>query len=151
MQQRPASRLLVLNRQRQVLLFRFEHAVGPLAGLAFWATPGGGVDDGESYADAARRELYEEVGLVASPGEQVAQKTAVYPLPSGETVESDERYFIVDAGDHAVSNANWTELEHQVIAAHRWWRQAELAATAEQVWPEDLADLLIAAGAWPAA
>jgi ADP-ribose pyrophosphatase YjhB (NUDIX family) len=151
MLQRPSSRLLVLNAAQQILLFRFEHKTGPLSGQIFWATPGGGVDEGESYEDAARRELQEEVGLeVAHPGQQIAQRTAIFTAPSGEMVEADERYFVIRVGEHQVSNAGWTELEHVVMAAHRWWGQAELQSTTEQVWPEDLAGMLIDAGIWAA-
>ena len=34
---------------------------------AYWHAVAGGVEDGESSADAAARELHEEVGLVATP------------------------------------------------------------------------------------
>ncbi|NWN18266.1 NUDIX domain-containing protein, partial [Escherichia coli] len=59
---RPTSRWLIVDVQGRVLLFRFDYADGPLAGTGFWATPGGGCDPGETYADAARRELFEETG-----------------------------------------------------------------------------------------
>jgi 8-oxo-dGTP pyrophosphatase MutT (NUDIX family) len=149
MQKRPSSRLLVLNARQEVLLFRFEHNIGPLAGRVFWATPGGGVDEGESFEDAARRELFEEVGLkVADPGPQVAQRVAIFTLPSGASVEADERYFVIQAGDHVVSSAHWTDLERKVMAAYRWWGQNALKDTHEQVWPEDLVQILIDAGIW---
>jgi 8-oxo-dGTP pyrophosphatase MutT (NUDIX family) len=139
----------VLNSDNQLLLFRFEHRRGPLAGQVFWATPGGGVDTGESFEAAARRELYEEVGLkVETLGDQIAQRIAVFASPTGEMVEADERYFVVQARDHTVSTTHWTELERDVMAAHRWWSQADLRATTEQVWPEDLAAMLISAGVW---
>lgn len=151
MLQRPSSRLLVVDSRRRILLFRFEHRNGPLSGLIFWATPGGAVDEGESFEDAARRELFEEVGLkVTDPGAQVARRIAVFALPSGEMVESDERYFVVRVDGLTVSSANWTPLEHEVMAAHRWWDRADLAAATEQVWPENLTDILIAAGVWTA-
>ena len=41
MRTRPSSRLLVLDPQNRLLLFKFEHRKGPLAGQSFWATPGG--------------------------------------------------------------------------------------------------------------
>jgi 8-oxo-dGTP pyrophosphatase MutT (NUDIX family) len=50
--------LLVLTPEPQVLLLRLE----PSFRDPFWVTPGGGLDDGESYEDAAVRELAEEVG-----------------------------------------------------------------------------------------
>ena len=45
---RPTSRWLIVDGQGRVLLFRFDYADGPLAGTAFWATPGGGCDPGET-------------------------------------------------------------------------------------------------------
>jgi 8-oxo-dGTP pyrophosphatase MutT (NUDIX family) len=149
MQQRPSSRLLVINRHHHLLLFRFEHKAGPLGGQAFWATPGGALDEGESYEEAAHRELFEEVGLkVEDVGRQVAQRTARFAVPSGALVVADERYFLIQLDELAVSNANWTQLEHEVMTAHHWWSQSELQRTSEQIWPEDLEGILIDAGIW---
>lgn len=152
MLKRPSSRLLVLDDKRRLLLFRFEHAEGALAGTSFWATPGGGVEAGESFEEAGRRELLEEVGLDRSDiGIQVARRIASFRLPSGKMVESDERYFAVQAGRQQVSRENWTTLERKVMVAHRWWSHSDLLATNDQVWPENLPDMLIEAGVWTAA
>jgi 8-oxo-dGTP pyrophosphatase MutT (NUDIX family) len=48
MRRRLSARLLILNDAGRLLLFRFVHKTGPLAGQDFWATPGGGVEDGET-------------------------------------------------------------------------------------------------------
>jgi TDG/mug DNA glycosylase family protein len=56
--QRIGVRALVLDPADNVLLVRFEDELG-----AWWSTPGGGVEPGESDADALARELSEEVGL----------------------------------------------------------------------------------------
>jgi 8-oxo-dGTP diphosphatase len=50
MRQRPSARLLVVDLRNRVLLFRFRFDNGPLAGTVYWATPGGGLDAGETYA-----------------------------------------------------------------------------------------------------
>jgi hypothetical protein len=50
--------------------------------------------------------------------------------------------------DFKVSSKNWTELEHEVMSAHRWCSRAELKSTIDQIWPEDLAEILIKSGAW---
>lgn len=149
MQKRPSSRLLVLDSEERVLLFKFEHKRGPLAGQAFWATPGGGVDEGESFEDAARRELYEEVGVISEVGTQVTQRTAVFAMPTGEMVEADERYFLVrlETGA-AISHDYWTELEREVMAAHRWWSPADIQSAEEQIWPDNISQMLIDVGAW---
>jgi 8-oxo-dGTP pyrophosphatase MutT (NUDIX family) len=75
MRERPSSRLLVIDPSKRVLLFRFEHKKGALAGQNFWATPGGALDPGESYEQDACRELLEETGLsVDDPGPMVNQR-----------------------------------------------------------------------------
>ena len=139
----------MLDREKRLLLLRFEHKSGPLCGQVFWATPGGGVDEGESFEEAALRELYEEVGLrVAHPGPQIAQRTAIFTLSSGEMVEADERYFVVEIEQHVVSNEHCSDLEREVMTTHRWWSQSDLLTTSQQIWPEDLSRMLIDAGAW---
>jgi 8-oxo-dGTP diphosphatase len=135
---RPAARLLVIDANRRVLMFHFT----PPNGADFWATPGGACDPGETYAQAARRELIEETGIDADPGPEVAQRTCEFTTIEGQDVWSDERYFLVRVADCAISADGHTELERRVMTGHRWWTLDELRETRQTVFPDDLADLV---------
>ncbi len=137
-QPRPAARILLVDAFARVLLFRFE-----VPGRApFWVTPGGALDPGESYDDAARRELVEEVGLSADPGPEVARRVVDFVSVEGVPVTADERYFRVDVDAAEVDAAGHTELERRVMTSWRWFTRAELAGWPEAIYPEDLLAML---------
>jgi 8-oxo-dGTP pyrophosphatase MutT (NUDIX family) len=130
MRRRLSARLLILDPMRRVLLFRFVYRKGPLAGQDFWGTVGGGVEDGETLAEAAVRELEEETGLRRGDvGSEVARREVALQLPDGEHVVQDERFFLVYAEGEELSRTRWTELEREVMVEHRWWSMDELSQT----------------------
>ncbi|MFE8584969.1 NUDIX hydrolase [Sphingomonas sp. NCPPB 2930] len=135
---RPAARILLVDGAGRTLMFRFTPGDRP----PFWCTPGGAVDPGESYEDAARRELLEETGLDRDCGPQVARRQVEFRTIEGVEVDADERYFRVDIDAHEVTGAGHTALEQQVMQSWRWFTRDELAAHAEPYFPTDLIELL---------
>ncbi|EFE94555.1 NUDIX hydrolase [Serratia odorifera] len=144
MRSRPAARLLVIDSAGKVLLFRFRHRTGALAGNIYWATPGGGVESGETFEQAASRELQEETGLITNEMTYVAQRNFIMSLSSGELVNAEERFYLVRAVSHQIDATHWSTEEKQVIDLHHWWSEDELATTREIVYPTGLAEMLAA-------
>lgn len=134
---RRSARIIVLDPQDRVLMFRFDVPGRP----PFWCTAGGECEPDESFEQAARRELLEETGIAAHPGEQIARTTPEFVTVEGEPVEADERYFIVRVAQARIETHGHTELEQRVMTQHRWFKASELDTWHEAVFPANLAEI----------
>src|SRR5262245_46658284 len=130
------ARLLVLAPTGRVLMLRLD----PTFRDPFWVTPGGGLDDGESFEDAARRELHEEVGRNdLTLGPCIAERDLEYTW-EGRFVRQHERTFLVTASDEFEAVVVHPGIEPIVGTA--WFGADELRALKEAVYPEGLAQLV---------
>jgi 8-oxo-dGTP pyrophosphatase MutT (NUDIX family) len=138
---RRAGRVIPVHGDR-VLLLQGHDPARPQDG-SWWFTVGGGCEDGESSAEAARREAFEEAGLLlpADLGPVVLHRTAEFDF-EGVRYAQIEDFYLVHVDSDAVVTTGWTDVERRSVSAYRWWRATELAATADKVYPEQLADLL---------
>lgn len=146
--ERRAARVLLLDGADRLLLFRGGDPAKPEAGT-WWFTPGGGLDDGETLAEGARRELFEETGLHCDPrdlGAPVHEEHSVFEF-AGMTLAQHSTFFVLRVDAHEVDTSGFEELEASSIVEHRWWPRSELRSTNEVVYPAGLPELLDRIGA----
>lgn len=135
---RRASRILLLNEAEELLLFRFT----PDDRAPFWCAPGGEAEEGETYEEAATRELHEETGIKADCGPEVTRVISDFVTLAGEPVTGDDRYFLLRVTDPAIDTAGHTPTEQAVMREYRWFARKEIAGWPETIYPEDMSDML---------
>jgi len=151
---RATARVLVLDPAGRVLLFgaRLVDLSQPPGPVLYWYTPGGAIEPGESVRRAAVRELAEEIGLAVEPEalEGPVWLRRSVSLLVGEPVDARETYFVLRDVVHQVDVSGQTELEALEDQPHRWWSVAEIAGSAEEFLPEQLAGILpqLLSGPW---
>lgn len=102
---------LILQDGKLLVCQRTRHQTMPLK----WEFPGGKIEEGEQPRDALRRELEEELGILATIGDELARIQHEYP--NGGMVEL--RFFIV--------REYRGELENRIFKDMRWAKPNDLA------------------------
>jgi 8-oxo-dGTP pyrophosphatase MutT (NUDIX family) len=140
---RLVARVLLLGPGCRVLLLHAEHAAD---GSRFWVTPGGGLKRGESFEQAAGRELLEETGLDVPIGRWIWTRRHAYSW-NGRLRDQYERFFVANTDREQLRPAS----ADNYVIGHRWWDVQDIAASAENFTPRRLAVLAgaIAQGEYP--
>ena len=105
--------------------------------LRYWFTIGGATEVGETLAEAAVRELHEEVGIAATPamlGEPIAHRRIEFEH-DGLRIVQDQAFFALAVTDPAISFSGQDEDERATIGDHGWWTPDDLAATGSAAHP----------------
>ncbi|MEM7414401.1 MAG: NUDIX domain-containing protein [Gemmatimonadota bacterium] len=143
---RPASRVLLLSDAHRVLLLQGRAADGR---GRWWVAPGGGVDSGETFEQAARRELFEETGLDLPVGRCLWTRHHQFEW-YGRPHDQFEHFFLARIAEEIDPMPLKPD---GYIVGHRWWSVEEIQTSSDQFSPRRLGELLvqIVAGTLPAA
>ncbi len=94
---------LIVKDGKLLVCQRTRHQTMPLK----WEFPGGKIEEGEQPRDALRRELEEELGILANIGDEVRRIQHEYP--NGGMVEL--RFFIVRAYQREIENRIFKDMQ----------------------------------------
>jgi G:T/U-mismatch repair DNA glycosylase/ADP-ribose pyrophosphatase YjhB (NUDIX family) len=139
---RPAVRAVVVDPAQQVLLVRFAFPDKDV-----WASPGGGLEPGETDEHAIRRELAEECGLRDFElGPCIWTREHWFLDMDGWAGQTERHYLVRTASFEPAPEWSAEALAAEGIAGQRWWTPAELEASTETFAPRRLPQLLAQLG-----
>ena len=148
---RPAARAVLLDRHGRVFLMRASDPIDPRK-APWWEIPGGGLNPGESSAECARRELWEEAGVAdVEMGPCIWTQHVEFDF-AGIHFDSKERIHVAWCSEGGEWDPQHLEaLEAAAFEQARWWALDELLASDEPVLPERLREFLpdVVAGRLP--
>jgi 8-oxo-dGTP pyrophosphatase MutT (NUDIX family) len=142
---RSAVRLVVLDAEDRVLLFHTKDPDHPVLGT-WWELPGGGIDPGETYVEAATRELREETGIVADAsqiGPPTWRRRASFRHRQTRHLQDEVIVALRLSGPGPdVDEAERLDYEREDYFDFRWWPRTEVTSSNERFYPGQLPRLL---------
>jgi len=144
-------RILLLSPHARVLLIKYRNTGRSGAENPCWTTAGGGIEQGETIAAAARREIAEETGLTAVRLGPVVWYGEDSHRSGDWGITFKEHFVVAHSASEELHFDQWTEHERRQILEMRWWELEALRSSEERIYPFGLARLLepILAGEYP--
>jgi 8-oxo-dGTP pyrophosphatase MutT (NUDIX family) len=141
---RDAVRVVLADAGGRVLLF---HVMTPEeAPDGWWELPGGGIDPGESYLEAAVREIKEETGLVLDPaqvGPPAWRRDSTWRSRGRRRLQHEVVVLARVAADQpAIADGGRTPEEVEDYVTARWWQVPEITRSRVRFYPGRLPELL---------
>jgi 8-oxo-dGTP pyrophosphatase MutT (NUDIX family) len=145
--ERSAVRLVVLDATGKLLLFHTRDLCNPDLGT-WWELPGGGIESGEAYHDAAVRELREETGIVAAPsrvGPPAWRRLASFRYRQERRLQHEVIVTVrLPAQEPGIDESLRLDYEKEDYYGYRWWPVEEVLSGSERFYPGNLPALLAA-------
>jgi 8-oxo-dGTP pyrophosphatase MutT (NUDIX family) len=139
---RKSSRAIILNKGNEIFLFQYSFDYFA-DGNVVWITPGGGLEEGESFEMALKRELYEELGIQYNQNyRQIYYRSPVYCLKNGEKIQCEERFFLVYLDVEKIKFNYWTENEQKRMRCGKWWSVDEIKQSDDEFFTRDIIDIM---------
>jgi 8-oxo-dGTP pyrophosphatase MutT (NUDIX family) len=143
--ERNAVRIVLLDTHAHVLLLHIRDLASPQFGVA-WELPGGGMEPGETFAQAVSREVREETGLCIDPdlvGQPTWRRDVSYPYRGVRRLQHEAIAVVrLETTAPEIEGSQRVDFEQEDLFGFRWWTVDEIVRSTECFYPRSLPKLL---------